>query len=308
MIRSPLAALAVLAAITLIALTGAIGWPDASAQSDERSLTAQVAARRAADGTIEFCVDLGAARERVCPQRQRLSFADAPDGRWLTSEWFFIAPETSLRIRARRLGERLEFGLQLNADGTRETLLPRRRFLTWERTPIGQWQRSSTVALRLPAQPHWELNGQGIAPGAGRLTLDQPAPEFRLPTLDPNEPLATLSELRAPGRATIIAFWASWAPYALDTLASLERLASQRALTLIAINVYEAPREAEAALRDQPTAVAIHLHDASGAVARHYRVDGLPEIFLLDANGVYRAVIRGAAPLDEISAAFDALE
>ena len=308
MIRPPLAALAVLAAITLIALTALGDWPDASAQPDDRSLTTQVAARRGTDGTIEFCVDLGAARERVCPQRRRLTFANAPDGTWLTSEWFFIAPETSLRIRARRLGERLEFGLQLNADGTRETLLPRRRFLTWQRTPIGQWQRSSTVALRLPAPPHWELNGGGVALWAARLTLDRPAPEFRLPSFNDRGRLVALSELRAPGRATIIAFWASWAPYAEETLSTLESLASQRRLTLIAINVYETPREAEAALRDRPATATIHLHDASGDVARHYRVDGLPEIFLLDANGIYRAVIRGAAPLDEITAALDALE
>ena len=296
------------AALTLLALIGLIATTGASAQDGEATLSARIAALRANDGTIVFCVELSNSSEQVCPQRRRLNFANAPDGRWLTSEWFFIAPETSLRIRARRLGERLEFGLQLNADGTRETLLPRRRFLTWERTPIGQWRRSSTVALRLPALPHWELNGQGVAPGASRLTLDQPAPEFRLPTLDPNEPGATLSELRTPGAPTVLVFWASWAPYALDTLDALERLASQRALTLIAINVYETPREAEAALRDHPAAVAIHLHDPNGAVARHYRVDGLPEIFLLDANGVYRAVIRGAAPLDEILAVLSIIE
>ena len=34
----------------------------------------------------------------------------------------------------------------------------------------------------------------------------------------------------------------------------------------------------------------------------------LPEIFLLDANGVYRAVIRGAAPLDEILAVLSIIE
>ena len=296
------------AALTLLALIGLVATTGASAQDGEATLSARIAALRANDGTIVFCVELSNSSEQVCPQRRRLNFANAPDGRWLTSEWFFIAPETSLRIRARRLGERLEFGLQLNADGTRETLLPRRRFLTWEGTPIGQWQRSSTVALRLPAAPHWELSGGGVASWAARLTLDQPAPEFRLPSLSDAGRLTALSELRAPGRATIIVFWASWAPYALDTLALLERLAPQRAFTLIAINVYETPREAAAALRNHPAAVAIHLHDASGAVARHYRVDGLPEIFLLDASGIYRAVIRGAAPLAEITAALDAIE
>ena len=299
----------ILAALTLLAFIGLIVPAAASAQDGGDTLSARIAALRSDNETIRFCVELSDGQtERVCPQRSRLRFTDAPDGTWLQSEWFVIAPETSLRIRARRVGERLEFGLQFNADGAVQTLLPRLRFLTWERAPIGRWLRSSTVALRLPAAPHWELSGTGVAPGANRLELNQPAPEFRLQTLGADRRLAPLSELRSPGAPTVIVFWASWAPYALDTLALLEQLASQRALTLIAINVYETPREAQAALSDHPGARAHHLHDDAAAVASHYRVDGLPEMFLLDERGVYRAVIRGAAPLEEILAALSIIE
>ena len=298
-----------LAALTLLALIGVIVPAAVWGQNGGGALAARIAALRSDDDTVRFCVELSDGQsERVCPQRQRLRFADAPDGRWLASEWFFIAPETSLRIRARRVGERLEFGLQLNADGERETLLPRLRFLTWAGVPVGRWLRSSTVELRLPASPHWELSGSGVAPGASRLELNRPAPEFRLQTLGSERRLVALSELRTPGAPTVIVFWASWAPYAAETLITLEQLAAQRALTLIAINVYETPREAEAALTDGRAALAHHLHDAGGAVARHYRVDGLPELFLLDERGVYRAVIRGAAPLEEILAALSAVD
>ena len=298
-----------LAAFTLLALIGLIVPAAALAQDGGGALTARIAALRAGNGTIEFCVELGDEQaDRVCPQRRRVRFANALDGTWLQSEWFFIAPETSLRIRARRVDERLEFGLQLNAEGDRETLLPRLRFLTWGRTPVGRWLRSSSVALRLPALAHWELNGSGVAPWANRLQLNQPAPEFRLQALGSDRRLAELSKLRTPGAPTLIVFWASWVPYAMETLTTLEQLAAQGALTLIAINVYETAREAEAALANRPSALARHLHDASGAVARHYRVDGLPEVFLLDERGTYRAVIRGAAPLEEILAALSAIE
>ena len=299
---------AALTLLILLTLIGIIATTRAFAEDGEGTLPARIAALRANDGTIAFCVELGETRERICPQRRRVRFADAPDGTWLASEWLFIAAETSLRIRVQRVDERLEFALQLNADGVREHLLPRRRFLAWDRAPVGQWQRSSVVTLRLAALPHWELNGQGVAPWASRLTLDQPAPEFRLRSLEPGGALAMLSELRRPGAPTAIVFWASWAPYGLNTLNSLERLASQRTFTLIAINVYEEQADAIAALREQGAGVAIHLRDADAAVARHYRVDGLPEIFLLDGAGFYRAVIRGAAPLHEILAALSRVE
>ena len=120
-----LAALTLLALLALLAFIGLIVPAAASAQDGGDTLSARIAALRSHNETIRFCVELSDGQtERVCPQRSRLRFADAPDGTWLQSEWFFIAPETSLRIRARRVGDRLEFGLQLNADGTRPDPAP----------------------------------------------------------------------------------------------------------------------------------------------------------------------------------------
>ena len=70
-------------------------------------------------------------------------------------------------------------------------------------------------------------------------------------------------------------------------------------------------KSAKAPARCSPSASPaglLHLSDVDGSVARHYRVDGLPELFLLDSRGVYRGVIRGAAPLAEILAAIRAIE
>lgn len=305
MIRTALAvsvAVVVLAAISALSLSGLGEWDGAAADDHRRSLSAEVVARKASNGTIVFCVEVGDSRERICPQRRRLRFADAPDGRWLTSEWFFIAPEGSLRIRARRLGERLEFDLQLRADGTQTTLQPRRRFLNWPTTPINQWLRSSTVTIELPAEAHWELGGQGMAPWAARLELNAPAPEFRLPQLGGEHQLISLSDARRSGQPTLILFWSSWSPYASETFAELAALAAGGNVRVVAVNVYEESKGAAISLAERVGVGMTHLADADGSVARHYRVDGLPELFVVDALGVYRGVIRGAAPLGEVLA------
>lgn len=305
----------------IMALVGVVGMlvplvssPTADAQ--EASLSARVSAWKSADGVVELCVDLRDAvvgETRQCPQSRLLTFARAPESRWLRSRTIAIAPETSLWVRARRVGGRLDVGLGLSVEGEARGIRARSWALDWETTPIEQWQRTSAVRFDLPVAPHPELwqTGAGIVAGARRLEVGQQAPEFRLPVLgaedDSPVSLSTVRADRAP--LTLLVFWASWAPFVGETLSVLGDLAeSEDQVVVIGINVYEVADGAGEAFTQNYGTELLHLVDADGSVARHYRVDGVPELFVIDSEGIYRGVIRGAAPLTEILSAIYGIE
>ena len=305
-VSAPIVALA-----ALILLAGS-----SRADAQDASLSVSLASWKSADGTIELCIDLRDAAvgdTRQCPQRRQLTFARAPDARWLRSRSIAVAPEVELWVRARRVGQRLDLGLGYSIEGARRGLRARSWSIDWPSAPVDQWQTTSEIPLRLPVAPHPELwdTPAGIVAGAKRLQMGTPAPEFRLPELGADdESLLSLSSIRSPDqRVTLIVFWASWAPLVGETLSVLGDLAQREDnIQVIGINVYETSPGAGPAFAERFGVNLLHLADLDGSVAQHYRVDGLPELFVLDSEGVYRGVIRGAAPLTEILSAIYGIE
>ncbi len=293
------------------AATLALFQSNTDAEAQEFSLDASVATWMSSDGVLELCFDLRdaiAGETRQCPDRRMLRVERAPENRWLRTSTVHIGPETGVWIRVRRVGERLDLGLALTIEGRARGIRRTSWFLDWASTPTDQWQQTSTVPLQLPAAPHPELwqSEAGIAVGARRLEVGKAAPEFLLPRLgSTTDELTSLSDARAGAKQlTLIVFWSSWAPLVGETLSVLGDLAvSEPDVRVIGINVYEVNDEAgEAFIQNFGTGL-LHLDDADGSVAQHYRVDGVPELFVLDSEGVYRGVIRGAAPLTEILSA-----
>ena len=319
MISGP-ANLAVRAAgiLLLIAAAAALALyeSNADAEAQEFSIEARIATWMSSDGILELCFDLRdplAGETRLCPERRMLRVARAPENRWLRTRTADIGPETGIWIRVRRLGEQLELGLALTAEGRARGIRRTSWVLDWASVPTEQWQRTSTVPLRLPAAPHPELwqSEAGIAIGARRLEVGRTAPEFLLPRLGGDEDsLISLSEARTGAeRLTLIVFWSSWAPLVGETFSLLGDLAdSEPGVRIIGINVYEVEPGAGQDFIQNDGAGLLHLVDLDGSVAHHYRVDGVPELFVLDSEGVYRGVIRGAAPLTEILSAIYGLE
>ena len=287
-----------------------------TALGQESSLRANIAAWKSEDGVLEFCVDFRdsvAGETRLCPDRRRLTPARAPQNRWVRSRAIDIAPEVSVWVRVRRVGERLDLGLGVSIEGTARG----RRASSWAlhlgTLPTARWVQTSTLTLRLPVAPHPELwpPALGIVAGAPRLEMDKLAPEFKLPVLDSeDDAVLSLSDIRTgEEKLTLLVFWASWAPFVGETLAVLGDLAARADdVLVIGINVYEVSEsQAEDVAADYGTEL-LHLVDIDGSVARHYRVDGVPELFVIDSNGIYRGVIRGAAPLTEILSAIYGLD
>lgn len=289
---------------------------DAVAQTAGSSvIEVRAVVRVQADGVAELCLDLRDPAQgdtRLCPQRRFLNLGNAPEGQWRRSRSVFIGPEMSLWVRARRNGDLLDLSVGAMLDGEARGL--RRSSWTWNWADAvpDRWVRTSVVAIELPGPTHPELwdPAPGIDSNARRLQIDEQAPNFRLPMLDgSSDDLRSLDaeRSRADG-ATLVVFWSSWAPYVTDTLGVLTGLTSvDPDVIAIGVNVYDASTNTARRMASAYGSGLLHLVDREGVVAEHYRVDGVPEIFVIDGDGVWREVIRGAAPIAEIRAAIDRL-
>jgi len=97
------------------------------------------------------------------------------------------------------------------------------------------------------------------------------------------------------GRTVLVDFWASWCPtceHAFPFLNELARDYHARGLEVIAVNLDADPGDALAFLADRPVEFEI-AHDPTGRCPRAFGLVGMPTTYLIDANGLVRAVTRG---------------
>ncbi|MGD9521925.1 MAG: DsbE family thiol:disulfide interchange protein [Tepidiphilus sp.] len=145
--------------------------------------------------------------------------------------------------------------------------------------------------------------------------VGKPAPTFALPRVDAPETIAGPADLR--GRPWMLNVWATWCVACREEHAMLMRLAREEGVTLLGLNYKEirgdasldmsriSPREErEAALLRARDWLARHgdpyrfsVLDLEGRVAIDYGVYGVPETFLIDAEGVIR--YKHIGPIDE---------
>jgi cytochrome c biogenesis protein CcmG, thiol:disulfide interchange protein DsbE len=121
----------------------------------------------------------------------------------------------------------------------------------------------------------------GAAPAAPR-----PAPRMSL-TLEDGRSLR-LADLG--GKVVLVDFWASWcAPckVSFPQLDALQRAHAREGLVVVAVNVDEERRDAEAFLAQRPHELTVAL-DPKGAAAEAFRVDAMPSSFLIGRDGTLR--------------------
>ena len=122
-------------------------------------------------------------------------------------------------------------------------------------------------------------------------------PNFSLPSLhNPHETL-DLSSVRASerGKLVYVDFWSAWCKPCREKMPRLDELrASHDSLEVIGINVDQLVSDAYQFLARYPVSYPIAL-DLGGETARSFGVETLPIGFLIDQQGVVRAVTRSGS-------------
>ena len=130
--------------------------------------------------------------------------------------------------------------------------------------------------------------------------LDQPAPDFRLQTVDGGS--VALSDLR--GRPVIVNFWASWCVPCREEFPLLRQARERHrsdGLEILGI-IHDDGPQAAAAFADRYDAEWPLLLDPDDAVWQAYHGALLPITYYVDRRGIVRAVSYGPPPsgvLDE---------
>ncbi len=120
--------------------------------------------------------------------------------------------------------------------------------------------------------------------------IGQPRPSLALPRLQ--DPAAPATE-PAPSGPYLVNFWASWCTPCLEEHPLLRRLAGQ--VTIIGVSYKDDAAAAERWLRRHGNPFALVLRDADGRRAIDWGVYGVPETFVVAADG--RILHKHVGPL-----------
>jgi cytochrome c biogenesis protein CcmG/thiol:disulfide interchange protein DsbE len=126
--------------------------------------------------------------------------------------------------------------------------------------------------------------------------IDKPAPAWSLPRLaavgadkdGTTEPVAMLQGAWLKGAPYLLNVWASWCAPCLQEHPLLVELAGRRLITLVGINYKDRPQDATAWLARHGNPFGAIVADRDGRTAIDFGVYGVPETFLIDAEGVIR--------------------
>jgi len=115
--------------------------------------------------------------------------------------------------------------------------------------------------------------------------LNKPAPEFVLPVLASEDSLDSSS---LAGRVWVLNVFASWCAACVQEHPLLVDLAAQRDITLVGLNYKDQPDDAVAWLDRFGDPFEFVADDRAGDVGIDWGVYGVPETFVIDAQGKVR--------------------
>jgi cytochrome c biogenesis protein CcmG, thiol:disulfide interchange protein DsbE len=116
--------------------------------------------------------------------------------------------------------------------------------------------------------------------------VGKPAPAFELPVLRQSGKLFTPAEMR--GKVWLLNVWASWCASCRDEHPLLVELSRKGVLPILGLNYKDKGDEAERWLKQFGDPYQLSVVDAEGRVGLDYGVYGVPETYLIDAEGVIR--------------------
>ena len=116
--------------------------------------------------------------------------------------------------------------------------------------------------------------------------IGKPAPEFRLPVLGEAELRLGTEQLR--GQPVLVNVWASWCVACLEEHPLLLELSRQGKARIVGLNYKDEESEALAWLAEHGNPYYWSVRDSDGLTGIDWGVYGVPETFVLDAEGIIR--------------------
>lgn len=116
--------------------------------------------------------------------------------------------------------------------------------------------------------------------------VGKPAPAFELPILQQPDKRFATGDMR--GKVWLLNVWASWCVSCRDEHPMLLALAKRGVLPILGLNYKDKGDEATAWLKQFGNPYDLSVVDADGRIGIDYGVYGVPETYLIDADGVIR--------------------
>ena len=116
--------------------------------------------------------------------------------------------------------------------------------------------------------------------------IGKPAPAFALPRLD--DPTQTVKREDLLGKGWVMNVWASWCAPCREEHPLVVAFARERKVPVIGLNYKDRPGDARSWLERLGNPYAATLIDFDGKVGIDFGVYGVPETFVIDAQGVVR--------------------
>lgn len=142
---------------------------------------------------------------------------------------------------------------------------------------------------------------KGLALEPGKLPsplIDKPAPVFAVATLDgKNTPFESTS---MAGQVWVLNIWASWCGPCAQEHPQMVALSESRDIPIVGLNYKDAPADARAWLQRHGNIFSEVLADGDGRVGLDWGVYGVPETFIIDAEGQVRLKHVGPVMPDDL--------
>ena len=122
--------------------------------------------------------------------------------------------------------------------------------------------------------------------------IDKPAPPFRLETLHQPDRIFTPDDMK--GKVWLLNVWASWCASCRDEHPLLVNLSKQNLMPILGLNYKDKDADARRWLAQFGDPYQFSVVDADGRIGIDYGVYGVPETYLIDAEGVIRFKQIGA--------------
>jgi cytochrome c biogenesis protein CcmG, thiol:disulfide interchange protein DsbE len=118
------------------------------------------------------------------------------------------------------------------------------------------------------------------------------APPFELPVLAQPDKRFAPADMR--GKVWLLNVWASWCETCRDEHPLLVDLSRRNLMPILGLNYKDKPDEAQRWLKQFGNPYQLSAMDAEGRIGIDYGVYGVPETYLIDADGVIRFKQIGA--------------